>query len=139
MGKFMFRRLPFGWKTAPAIFQRIVSVVLMPVSDSAGNYIDDVIVYSRDWASHFCDVRHVSECLGSVGFNLKLNKCVFGRKYLEYFGRQVGCGKVAVPEARVKVISEFCSLSQRSNCTPSWRACLTTASLLKALQRCLQF
>ncbi len=32
MGKFMFKRMPFGLKNAPAIFQSVVEEVFKPVS-----------------------------------------------------------------------------------------------------------
>ncbi len=81
----MFRRMPFGLKNAPAIFQSVVEDVLKPVSSVARNYIDDVIVFSKDWESHLMDVRSVVECLGKVGLKIKRRKCEFGRRYLEYF------------------------------------------------------
>ncbi len=38
---------------------------------------------------------------------MKQKKCEFGRKYVSYLGHQVGCGKVAVPEARVSAMKEY--------------------------------
>ncbi len=38
---------------------------------------------------------------------IKWKKCEFGRKLLEYLGHQVGCGRVAVPEDRVRAMAEF--------------------------------
>ena len=49
LGKYMFRRMPFGLKNAPAIFQAVVEKVLSPVKGVCHNYIDDVVVFSRDW------------------------------------------------------------------------------------------
>ncbi len=107
MGKFMYCRMPFGLKNAPAIFQSAVEEVLKPVSGMSRNYIDDVIVFSEDWCSHLRDVKSVIECLGKAGLRIKRRKCEFGRRYLEYLGHQVGCGMVAVPEARVRAMADF--------------------------------
>ncbi len=46
-GKFRFRRMPFGLKNAPAVFQAMVDGVLSSVKDTSGCYIDDVLIYTR--------------------------------------------------------------------------------------------
>lgn len=43
--------MPFGLRNAPAIFQRLVNKVLGDVPHCKA-YLDDIIVYSDDWASH---------------------------------------------------------------------------------------
>ncbi len=63
----MFKRMPFGLKNAPAIFQAILEDVLRPVRDVARNYIDDVIVFSSDWKSHLVDLKRVIVCLWEAG------------------------------------------------------------------------
>ena len=85
----------------------ILENVLRPVSDVCSNYIDDVIVFSRSWEEHLKDLMRVIECLGKAGLVVKRKKCEFGRKFMSYLGHQVGCGKVAVPEARVKAMAEY--------------------------------
>ncbi len=107
MGKFMYRRMPFGLKNAPAIFQSIVEEVLRPVKSFSRNYIDDVVIFSSNWKSHLEDVKRVIICLGEAGFTIKRQKCEFGRKYMEYLGHQIGCGRVAVPELRVRAMRDF--------------------------------
>ena len=45
-GKFGFRRMPFGLKNAPAVFQRLVEQVLQECRKFAAVCIDDIIVFS---------------------------------------------------------------------------------------------
>ncbi len=45
-GKFCYKRLPFGFKNAPAIFQQVVDQVLRDVT-FASCYVDDILIYSR--------------------------------------------------------------------------------------------
>ncbi len=97
LGKYKYNRMPFGLKNAPAIFQAAVEEVLTPVREVCKNYIDDVVV----------DLGNVVRCLGDAGFTLKVKKCVFGQKYLEYLGHRVGGGVLAVPEVRIKAMAEF--------------------------------
>ncbi len=57
---------------------------------------------SSEWCSPVVTVRKKDG--GEAGLKVKLKKCEFGRKYMAYLGHQVGSGKVAVPEMRVKAI-----------------------------------
>ncbi len=106
-GKYRYLRMPFGLKIAPAIFQSVIEEVLKPVCAFSSNYIDDIVVYSREWSSHLCHLKGVISCLGSAGLTIKLKKCIFGRKHLLYLGHVIGSGVLAVPEMRIKTLSEF--------------------------------
>ncbi len=106
-GKFRFKRMPFGLKYAPAIFQAAVEEVLKSVGNICKNYVDDVVVYSGSWSDHLKHLQEVITCLGSAGLTIKAKKCVFGRKHLIYLGHKIGGGTLAVPELRVKCQSEF--------------------------------
>ena len=79
---YMYCKMPFGLKNAPAIFQSVVEEVLIPVNQVCKNYIDDVVVYSACWDDHLIDLANVIRCLGEAGLTVKSKKCVFGRKYL---------------------------------------------------------
>ena len=48
-GKYAFRRMPFGLKNAPAIFERCMEVVLGSCYTFAAPYIDDIIVFFGGW------------------------------------------------------------------------------------------
>ncbi len=89
------------------MFQSVLELVLRPVADFSSNYIDDVIVFSGSWDDHLVNVERVVKCLGEAGLKLKLRKCEFGRKFMSYLGHQVGCGRVAVPEARVLAMANY--------------------------------
>ncbi len=64
-------------------------------------------VYSREWSSHLCYLKGVISCLGSAGLMINVKKCIFGRKHLLYLGHVIGSGVLAVPEMRIKTLSEF--------------------------------
>ncbi len=91
----------------PAIFQGVVEDVLKECIDVAGNYIDDVLVFSESWESHLVAIRRVLSCSAGAGFTVKLRKCCFGRKQLRYLGHLVGCGRLAVPEDRVASLLKY--------------------------------
>ena len=45
--------------------------------------------------------------LKAAGLTAKPEKCVWGAKFLEYLGHEVGLGKGGVPEARKKALKDF--------------------------------
>ena len=47
MGKWQFKRTPFGLSQAPAYFQLLIDQVLMGCGDFAMGYLDDIIVFSK--------------------------------------------------------------------------------------------
>ena len=107
LGKFRYKRMPFGLKNAPAVFQRVMEEFLEPVKKFCGVYIDDTIVYSDGWSNHMRDLKCVLECINSAGVTVKRKKSVFGKKRLKYLGHMVGEGTVAVPENRVLAFKEY--------------------------------
>ena len=51
LGKWEFRRCPFGLAQAPAYFQRLINEVLAPF-DFVFGYLDDILIYSPDVKTH---------------------------------------------------------------------------------------
>ena len=66
-GKFKYNMMPFGLKNAPAVFQRMMEMVLEPCREYAAEYIDDNIVYSKNWSEHMQHLREVLKVLGKAG------------------------------------------------------------------------
>lgn len=106
-GKFRFRRMPFGLKNAPAIFQELMDVVLRPCRAFAADYIDDIIIYSQSWEEHTGHIRSVLEQLRSHGLTAKPGKCQFGMSHMYYLGHVIGQGTLAVPAHRVTAMATF--------------------------------
>ena len=81
-GHFQWTCLPFGLKTAPAIFQRILSNIIRKykLADFAVNFIDDIIVFSRTFEEHITHLSKLLEAISTEGFRLKFSKCTFANK-----------------------------------------------------------
>ena len=106
-GKFEFRRMPFGLKNAPAMFQRLMEVVLGDCYGCSAPYIDDVVVFSNSGEEHVQHLRCVLECLRKYGLTIKEAKCEWGKVKLEYLGHVIGGGELAVPAHRAAAMANY--------------------------------
>ena len=107
VGKFMFKRMPFGLANAPAIFQRVMERALEGCYQFSAPYIDDVIVFSGSVEEHTHQLGEVVRALSKAGLTIRKSKCVFGRRSVEYLGHRIGSGCLAVPEHRVTAMKEY--------------------------------
>lgn len=87
-GCFQWTCLPFGLKTSPAIFQRILSSIIRKhkLSDFTVNYIDDILIFSKSFEEHISHLTQLLEAIMKEGFRLKLSKCTFALDSVQYLG-----------------------------------------------------
>lgn len=87
-GHYQWTCLPFGLKTAPAIFQRILSNILRKynLKDCSENYIDDILIFSESFKEHIEHIEKVIKAIVNEGFRLKFSKCTFATKSVKYLG-----------------------------------------------------
>ena len=82
--KGLFKRLPFGVGSAPAIFQRTIEMILQGLPHMCV-YIDDILVTGSTEAEHLQNLDCVLSRLKSAGIRLRKQKCA----YVEYLGHQI--------------------------------------------------
>ena len=87
-GKWEFKRCPFGLAQAPAYFQRLINEVLSGFNFAFG-YLDNILVFSPDMASHLQHLRCSLDRLRAVDLKLKEIKCNFKKKHIQYLGHIV--------------------------------------------------
>ena len=88
LGKYQFNRVPFGLAQAPAYFQKLINDVLKGCSFAMG-YLDDIIIYSRSEKEHLEHLEEIFIRLKAAGLKLKLEKCCFFKKHIQYFGHLI--------------------------------------------------
>ncbi|BHF66643.1 hypothetical protein SprV_0200966500 [Sparganum proliferum] len=84
-GLFQYTRLPFGVKTAPALFQQTMKAMLSGIPGTAG-YLDDIIIVGRSPAELQVRVCAVLERVQEYGFRLRADKCQFFLDSIKYLG-----------------------------------------------------
>ncbi|XP_011859382.1 PREDICTED: uncharacterized protein K02A2.6-like [Vollenhovia emeryi] len=85
LGLFQVNRLQPGVKTAPGIFQKLIDEMLKGAK-GAFAFIDDIIVGGTDSADHRRNLMEVLKRLQDYGFHLRIDKCLFAQKKLEFLG-----------------------------------------------------
>lgn len=107
-GLFQFRRMPFGLRNGPSIFQRTMQSILAPfLWLFALVYIDDIIVYSKSYHEH---IDHLDRVLGAIensGLTLSPQKCHLFYSSVLLLGHKVTQLGLSTHEEKVKVILEL--------------------------------
>jgi len=106
-GAYQYKRMPFGLNNAPATFRRALDIILSGVKwQSCLVNLDDVIVYSKTEEEHIGHVDHVLRLLREAGVTLRLSKCRFFRKTVEYLGHEIKPGRLGVMDAHTRALRE---------------------------------
>jgi hypothetical protein len=102
-GQFQWKTMPFGLKTAGAIFTRMMRKLLLPLErDDIDNFIDDILVASETWEDHVIALEAVMKRLIEANLTAKPSKCYFGFSELSYLGHLVGKGKIKPEDDKVE-------------------------------------
>ena len=84
-GKYEYVKVPFGLAQAPAYFQELMTEILKDF-DFAIAYLDDIIIFSRMAEEHPSHIRQIFEKLQVAKLSMKLSKCHFFSKEIQYLG-----------------------------------------------------
>jgi Reverse transcriptase (RNA-dependent DNA polymerase). len=81
-GHFEFNRMPFGLKSAPATFQRMMDIVLSGLQGvEMFVYMDDIVIYAKSLQEH-------SEKLGKLMGRLKTARLVLQPDKCQFYARK---------------------------------------------------
>ena len=89
-GLYEWIRMPMGLSNSPATFQRAMNMVLSGLNwITCIVYVDDIICFSETFNEHLERLEEVFIRLTGAGLTLKLKKCNFLAKEVEYLGHVV--------------------------------------------------
>lgn len=108
-GHWQWKVLPFGYKNAPAIFQRRLASIVRKhgLISFCTNYIDDLLIFSKSYNEHLQHLRLVFEAMKKEGIKLKLEKCKFATRSVKYLGHMIEDGKIYPIQDNLVAIREF--------------------------------
>ena len=102
-GKYQFNRVPFGLAQAPAYFQKLINDILKGCIFAMG-YLDDIINYSRLEKEH---LEEIFIRLKAAGLKLKLEKCCFFKKHIQYLRHFISAGGIQPLPEKLESIAKM--------------------------------
>jgi hypothetical protein len=106
-GLWQWTRTPFGAKNSGSTFIRALQHVLKPVRDITVSYVDDMGIGSHTWNSHLVDLRRYFQAIKSAGITLNLQKCEFGKPFVNFVGHIVGSSLKLADPAKLEAIKSL--------------------------------
>lgn len=107
-GQYEFLTMPFGLKNAISVFQRAIMKALGELVYSfVVVYVDDILIISETMEEGIERIRTVLEKLTSVGFSLKLTKCSFLKKRIEFLGFEISEGNVKPNQGKIGALKNL--------------------------------
>ena len=88
VGRFCFKKLPFGISSTPELFQRRMSQILTGLKGVIC-HIDDVLIFGSNQAEHDDRLCAVLDRLAKAGVTLNIEKCVFGQSQIKFLGHLI--------------------------------------------------
>lgn len=88
-GQYQFKVMPFGLANAPSTFQKTMNKLLKDVKDQMFAFMDDIIIPIHSIPQGMERLRTILELIKAAGLTLKLSKCTFFSREIDYLGFQV--------------------------------------------------
>ena len=104
-GRFAFNRLPFGITSAPEIFQRTMSKILID-TEGVVCHMDDVLIHGNTRQQHDDRVRVVLQKLKAAGLTLN-EKCEFGKTTMTFLGHIISADGIKADPRKVEAVRKF--------------------------------
>ena len=102
-GKYEYVKVPFGLAQAPAYFQELMTGVLKDLPFTMA-YLDDIIIYSSSPEEHLQHIKTVFEKLRHAKLSMKLSKCHFFAKEIQYLRHILGMEGIKPVPAKTEAI-----------------------------------
>ena len=98
--------MPFDLKTAPSLFQKAMTKIFEPIMENALIYIDDILLFSPDEASHKTLLERFHQIVQQYGIMLVEKKMTITTTEVDFLGMHLKDGQyVAQPYIAQEYVS----------------------------------
>ena len=106
-GQFQWNVMPFGLKTAGAIFSRMMRKLIVRARDPCiHNFIDDVLIASPTCEEHLASLRRLFACLRQANLAVRPTKCSLGETQVSFLGHLLGHEQLMPESDKVSKVRE---------------------------------
>jgi hypothetical protein len=103
-GHYEFKMMPFGLKSAPSTFQRLMNNVLSElIGDRCLVYMDDILVMAENLKEHNSKLRRVFRRIREYNLKIEPDKCEFLKEELNYLGHVITSEGVKPDDEKLKL------------------------------------
>ena len=100
--------MPFGLCNALATFERLIETVLAGLQwDICLIYLDDVIIYGKNFDEMIRNLSLVFDRLSSAGLKLKPRKCRLFAREVEYLGHVVSEKGISTAPKKIEAVKTW--------------------------------
>lgn len=100
-----FNVMPFGLCNAPATYQRMMTTILGTLKSCVA-YIDDVIVASKGFDNHLCDLRLLFDRFRQYNLKLQPSKCNLAMTSVKYLGHIISKDGISPDPEKLKWLEQ---------------------------------
>ncbi|CAD7002024.1 unnamed protein product [Ceratitis capitata] len=107
-GHYEFLRMPFGLKTSPATFQRLMNNLLQDyINKICLVYLDDIIIFSTYLQEHMNSLRLIFARLQETNLKIQLDKSEFLKKETEFLEHIITTEGVKPNPKKIECVVNF--------------------------------
>ncbi|PIK58309.1 hypothetical protein BSL78_04815 [Apostichopus japonicus] len=106
IGRYRYKRLPFGINAAPEIFQRVMTELFDDLS-GVEVMMDDIIVWGADEAEHNIRLQNVLQRCQENNLKLNIDKCKFKVSEVKYIGHILTSNGIKPDPKKIEAIQEM--------------------------------
>ncbi|KAI5167713.1 hypothetical protein NEIRO03_1450 [Nematocida sp. AWRm78] len=105
---YKFTVLPMSFRNAPNIIQRVIENILSELLRvCCVVYIDSILIYSKDMASHKEHIKEVLKKIKEYGMEVNWKKVSLAVEEIKYLGYRIGYNTIVPIESRSQGIEEY--------------------------------
>ena len=103
-GKFEFKQASFGISTCPDYLKSLMNKLFFDCDSFYIVYMDDLLVFSESEEEHLKHLEIIFEKFRKADLKLKLSKCQFWKKEIEYLGHLVSQEGIKVMPDKINTV-----------------------------------
>ncbi|KAK9700558.1 Retrotransposon gag protein [Popillia japonica] len=108
-GQFEYLKMPFGLKNSPASFCRYINLIFRDLieQNKVCTYIDDILVATETLEQNIDILNEVFEILVKNRLELKVEKCSFFKREIQFLGYTVNSAGVRPCKSNIETVTAF--------------------------------